>query len=177
MSKDKNNAPETQVEAGVEDHRLVAERRAKLDALREAGFAYPNDRRRNALAGQIVTTFEHHTSEHLDEEAVEVMIAGRLMAKRVMGKASFAKLQDRSGQVQIFVQRDVVSTDVYQSFKKWDLGDIIWVRGTLFRTKTGEITVKVAEIELLTKSLRPLPEKFHGLSDQEIRYRQRYVDL
>ncbi|NND36337.1 MAG: lysine--tRNA ligase [Gammaproteobacteria bacterium] len=177
MSKDKNNAPETQVEAGVEDHRLVAERRAKLDALREAGFAYPNDRRRNALAGQIVTTFEHHTSEHLDEEAVEVMIAGRLMAKRVMGKASFAKLQDRSGQVQIFVQRDVVSTDVYQSFKKWDLGDIIWVRGTLFRTKTGEITVKVAEIELLTKSLRPLPEKFHGLTDQEMRYRQRYVDL
>ncbi|MFW2405727.1 MAG: lysine--tRNA ligase [Gammaproteobacteria bacterium] len=177
MSKDKNNAPQAEGSAHVEDHRLVAERRAKLDALREAGFAYPNDRRRNALAGQIVTTFEHHTAEHLDEEAVEVMIAGRMMAKRVMGKASFAKVQDRSGQIQIFVQRDVVTTDVYQAFKKWDLGDIVWVRGTVFRTKTGEITVKVAEIELLTKSLRPLPEKFHGLTDQEMRYRQRYVDL
>ncbi|MFQ5609813.1 MAG: lysine--tRNA ligase, partial [Woeseiaceae bacterium] len=111
------------------------------------------------------------------EEAVEVTIGGRLMAKRVMGKASFAKLQDRSGQIQIFVQRDVVSADAYAAFRNWDLGDIIWVRGTVFRTKTGELTVKVAELDLLAKSLRPLPEKFHGLTDQEMRYRQRYVDL
>jgi lysyl-tRNA synthetase class 2 len=161
----------------TDEHRLVAERRRKLDALREAGFSYPNQRRRNALAGQVVTTFEHHTAEHLEEEAVEVTIAGRLMAKRVMGKASFAKLQDRSGQIQIFVQRDVVTTEVYAAFKSWDLGDIVWARGKVFRTKTGEITVRVEEIELLTKSLRPLPEKFHGLTDQETRYRQRYLDL
>jgi len=160
-----------------DEHRLVAERRRKLDALREAGFAYPNQRRRNALAGQVVATFEHHTAEHLEEEAVEVAIAGRLMAKRVMGKASFAKVQDRSGQIQLFVQRDVITTEVYAAFKSWDLGDIVWARGTVFRTKTGEITVRVVEIELLTKSLRPLPEKFHGLTDQETRYRQRYVDL
>jgi len=160
-----------------DEHRLVAERRRKLDALRESGFAYPNHRRRNALAGQVVATFEHRTAEHLEEEAVEVTIAGRLMAKRVMGKASFAKVQDRSGQIQLFVQRDVVTTEVYTAFKSWDLGDIVWARGKVFRTKTGEITVKVEEIELLTKSLRPLPEKFHGLTDQETRYRQRYVDL
>jgi lysyl-tRNA synthetase class 2 len=164
-------------EKKVDEHRLVAERRRKLDALREAGFSYPNQRRRNALAGQVVTTFEHHTAEHLEEEAVEVTIAGRLMVKRVMGKASFAKLQDRSGQIQIFVQRDVVTTEVYAAFKSWDLGDIVWARGKVFRTKTGEITVRVEEIELLTKSLRPLPEKFHGLTDQETRYRQRYLDL
>ncbi len=160
-----------------EDPRLVAERRRKLDELRANGFAYPNQRRRTALAGQIVATYQGHDDEHLADAAVEVSIGGRLMVKRVMGKASFAKLQDRTGQIQIFVQRDFVSPEVYQSFKSWDIGDIIWARGTIFRTKTGEITVKVAEIELLTKSLRPLPEKFHGLTDQETRYRQRYVDL
>ena len=172
MSDDNEQSTEPE-----EDHRLVAERRRKLDALREAGFGYPNDRRRTALAGQIVATFQEHTAEHLDEEAVEVSIGGRLMAKRVMGKNTFAKIQDRSGQVQIFVQRDVIGTEAYQAFKKWDLGDIAWACGTVFRTKAGEITVKVDEIELLTKSLRPLPEKFHGLTDQETRYRQRYVDL
>ena len=173
-----SNDNEKTVDAKAPDeHRLIAERRRKLDALREAGFDYPNQRRRTALAGQIVTTYQDHSDEHLESESVEVAIGGRLMAKRVMGKASFAKIQDRSGQVQIFVQRDVVSVEVYQSFKSWDVGDIIWVRGNVFRTKTGEITVKAAEIELLTKSLRPLPEKFHGLTDQETRYRQRYVDL
>jgi lysyl-tRNA synthetase class 2 len=156
---------------------LIAERRKKLDELRNVGFAFPNDRRRTALAGQLVATYEHHSTDALVEEAIEVSIGGRLMVKRVMGKASFAKLQDRSGQIQIFVQRDIVSADVYQSFKRWDLGDIIWVRGTVFRTKTGELSVKALEIELLTKSLRPLPEKFHGLTDREMRYRQRYVDL
>ena len=161
----------------VSEHRLIAERRKKLTELREAGFTFPNGRRRNALAGQLAMTYADHSADALVEEAIEVSVGGRLMAKRVMGKASFAKLQDRSGQIQIFVQRDVVSTDVYQAFKRWDLGDIIWVRGTVFRTKTGELSVKAVEIELLTKSLRPLPEKFHGLTDRETRYRQRYVDL
>ncbi len=159
------------------EHRLIAERRGKLDELRAAGFAFPNGRRRNALAGQLARTYAEHSADALDGEAIEVQIGGRLMAKRVMGKASFAKVQDRSGQIQIFVQRDTVSADVYQGFKRWDLGDIVWVRGTVFRTKTGELSIKAAEIDLLTKSLRPLPEKFHGLTDQEMRYRQRYVDL
>jgi len=162
---------------GIAEHRLIAERRNKLKELRAGGFTYPNGRRRTALAGQLAVTYEHHSAEALTEEAVEVQIGGRLMAKRVMGKASFARLADRSGQIQIFVQRDGVSADVYQAFKRWDLGDIIWVRGTVFRTKTGELSVRAAEIELLAKSLRPLPEKFHGLTDQELRYRQRYVDL
>jgi lysyl-tRNA synthetase class 2 len=168
---------DSQSKSNVPEHRLIAERRNKLDDLREGGFAFPNDRRRTALAGQLSTTYAGHSGDALTEEAIEVSIGGRLMAKRVMGKASFAKLQDRTGQMQIFVQRDVVSVDVYQSFKRWDIGDIIWVRGTVFRTKTGELSVKATEIELLTKSLRPLPEKFHGLTDREMRYRQRYVDL
>lgn len=159
------------------EHRLIAERRGKLDALRADGFAFPNDRRRNALAGQLARTYAEHSADALEDESIEVQIGGRLMAKRVMGKASFAKVQDRSGQIQIFVQRDAVSTEAYQRFKRWDLGDIVWVRGTVFRTKTGELSIKAAEIDLLTKSLRPLPEKFHGLTDQEMRYRQRYVDL
>ncbi len=178
MSQDENKrSAQPGNEAGAEDHRLVAERRRKLDTLRAAGFAYPNHRRRTALAAQIVETYRNHTTEHLDEEDVEVAIGGRLMAKRVMGKASFVNLQDRSGRIQIFVQRDVVSADVYKAFKSWDLGDIVWVRGTVFRTNAGEITVRAQEIELLAKALRPLPEKFHGLTDQELRYRRRYVDL
>jgi len=159
------------------EHRLIAERRRKLDELRAAGFAYPNGYRRNVLAGQVLATYDGHSDEALAEENVEVCVAGRLMAKRVMGKAAFAKLQDRSGQIQLFVERDALPEGVYKGFKTWDLGDIAWARGVLFRTKTGEITVKVAELALLTKSLRPLPEKFHGLTDTEQRYRQRYVDL
>ncbi len=159
------------------EHRLVAERRRKLDDLRSDGFAYPNTYRRNALAGQVLATFEGHSDEALAEENVEVLMAGRLMAKRVMGKAAFAKLQDRSGQIQLFLERDGLPEGVYKAFKSWDLGDIAWVRGHLFRTRTGELTVKASELVLLTKSLRPLPEKFHGLTDQEQRYRQRYVDL
>jgi len=164
-------------DAPAEEHRLIAERRQKLAAMKADGFAYPNDRRRTALAGQLHATYARHSAEALEAEAIEISIGGRLMAKRVMGKASFAHVQDRSGQIQIFVQRDVVSADVYKAFKVWDLGDIIWARGTLFQTRTGELTVKVAKIQLLTKCLRPLPEKFHGLTDLETRYRQRYLDL
>jgi lysyl-tRNA synthetase class 2 len=161
----------------TEEHRLIAERRQKLKNMRDGGFDFPNTRFRTALAEQLHSTFETHSRETLEHEAVEVSIGGRMMSKRVMGKASFATLQDRSGQMQIFVQRDVITTDAYKAFKSWDLGDIVWARGTLFLTKTGELTVKVIEIDVLTKCLRPLPEKFHGLTDQEMRYRQRYVDL
>ena len=158
-------------------NKLIAERRGKLDVLREGGNAYPNDFRRNSLASQLHQTFDAYEDETLRAEHVEVAVAGRMMAKRVMGKASFIKLQDRSGQIQVRLERDRLPEGVYQAFKKWDVGDIVGAKGELFRTKTGELTVMGDAVHLLTKSLRPLPEKWHGLSDQETRYRQRYVDL
>ena len=160
-----------------DEGKLIAERRRKLDALRESGNAYPNDFRRNALAEELQLTFEEHDDETLKKENIVVSVAGRMMVKRVMGKASFIKLQDRSGQIQARLERDRLPEGVYQGFKKWDVGDIVAVRGPLFRTQTGELTVLADEVRLITKSLRPLPEKFHGLADQETRYRQRYVDL
>ncbi len=161
----------------TDENKLIAERRAKLDALREQGNAFPNDFRRNAIAEELHQTFHAHDKEALDEEQIEVAVAGRMMAKRVMGKASFVKLQDRSGQIQVRLERDRLPDGVYAAFKKWDVGDIVGARGTLFRTNTGELTVMADEVRLLTKSLRPLPEKWAGLSDMETRYRQRYVDL
>ena len=160
-----------------DENKLIAERRGKLDALREHGNAFPNDFRRNAIAEELHQTFHAHDGEALEEEKIEVSVAGRMMAKRVMGKASFIKLQDRSGQIQVRLERDRLPEGVYQAFKKWDVGDILGARGVLFRTKTGELTIMADEVRLLTKSLRPLPEKWAGLSDQETRYRQRYVDL
>jgi lysyl-tRNA synthetase class 2 len=160
-----------------QEHHLIAERRRKLQSLREAGFRFPNGRRRTALAGQLQDSFGNHSEAALAEAAIEVAVGGRMMAKRVMGKTSFAKLQDRSGQIQLFLQHGAVPEEAYAAFKHWDLGDILWARGDLFRTKTGELTVRVREVELLTKALRPLPEKFHGLTDTETRYRQRYLDL
>ncbi len=159
------------------ENKLIAERRAKLAALREQGNAFPNDFRRNAIAEELHQTFHDHDKEALDSERIEVSVSGRMMAKRVMGKASFVKLQDRSGQIQVRLERDRLPEGVYQAFKKWDVGDIVGVRGMLMRTNTGELTVLADEARLLTKSLRPLPEKWAGLSDQETRYRQRYVDL
>ena len=159
------------------ENKLVAERRRKLGELRTAGFGFPNEYRRSALAGQLHHIYDDYSNETLEEDKVEVQVGGRLMTKRVMGKASFATIQDRSGQIQLFLQRDSLPEGVYQQFKSWDLGDIIWARGELFQTKTGELSVRSDSVELLTKSLQPLPEKFHGLSDQEVRYRQRYVDL
>jgi lysyl-tRNA synthetase class 2 len=156
---------------------LIAERRRKLHALRETGNPYPNDFRRNALADELQQCYGKHEDEHLRAEAIRVNVAGRMMVKRVMGKASFIKLQDRTGQIQLRLERDRLPEGLYQQFKKWDVGDILGASGTLFKTKTGELTVMADELRLLTKSLRPLPEKFHGLADQEIRYRQRYVDL
>ncbi len=160
-----------------DENKLIAERRSKLDTLREGGNAYPNDFHRNALAAQLHQTFEAHEDDTLREEHVNVSVAGRMMAKRVMGKASFVKIQDRSGQIQLRLERDRLAEGVYQKFKKWDVGDIVGASGELFRTQTGELTVMANEVRLLTKSLRPLPEKWHGLSDQETRYRQRYVDV
>ena len=160
-----------------DENKLIAERRAKLDALREQGNAFPNDFRRNAIAEELHRTFAAHDKDALAEEQIEVSVAGRMMAKRVMGKASFVKLQDRSGQIQLRLERDRLPEGVYQAFKKWDVGDIVAATGYLFRTNTGELTVLTDEVRLLTKSLRPLPEKWAGLSDQETRYRQRYVDL
>jgi len=160
-----------------DENALIAERRRKLDARRETGNAYPNDFRRNSLAEELHATWGQHEGEKLREEHVTVRVAGRMMAKRVMGKASFAKLQDRTGQIQLRLERDRLPDGCYQDFKKWDVGDIVGASGHLFKTQTGELTVMVEELRLLTKSLRPLPEKFHGLADQETRYRQRYVDL
>jgi lysyl-tRNA synthetase class 2 len=160
-----------------DENKLIAERRAKLDALREQGNPFPNDFRRNAIAEELHQTFESHDKEALEEENIEVAVSGRMMAKRVMGKASFIKLQDRSGQIQVRLERDRLPEGIYQAFKKWDVGDIVGAIGALFRTNTGELTVLADDVRLLTKSLRPLPEKWAGLSDMETRYRQRYVDL
>ena len=160
-----------------DENKLIAERRRKLAELRDSGNAFPNDFQRNALADELHHMYGAHENETLEEQPVTVAVAGRMMAKRVMGKGSFIKLQDRSGQIQVRVHRDRLPDGVYAAFKKWDVGDIVAARGALFKTNTGELTVRADEIRLLTKSLRPLPEKFHGLSDQEIRYRQRYVDL
>ncbi len=162
---------------GDTEHELIAERRRKLKALREKGPAYPNDFRRDALAAELHAMYDENDDEKLKEANIEVAVAGRMMAKRVMGKVAFIKLQDRSGQIQIFLQHDELPDGVYQDFKSWDLGDIVATRGALFRTKTGELSVRAGVCRLLSKCLRPLPEKFHGLRDQETRYRQRYLDL
>ncbi len=159
------------------ENKLIAERRKKLDSLREGGNPYPNDFHRNALADELQQMYGAHENETLEGKNIEVSVAGRMMVKRVMGKASFIKLQDRSGQIQIRVERDRLPEGLYADFKKWDVGDIAGASGALFKTNSGELTVRADQIRLLTKSLRPLPEKYHGLADQEIRYRQRYVDL
>ena len=160
-----------------DENKLIAERRSKLNALREQGNAFPNDFRRNAIAEELHQTFHAHDNDTLTEEKIEVSVAGRMMRKNVMGKASFIGLQDRSGRIQVRVERDRLPEGLYQAFKKWDVGDIVGATGHLMRTNKGELTVLADEIRLLTKSLRPLPEKWAGLSDQETRYRQRYVDL
>ncbi|MGD8497550.1 MAG: lysine--tRNA ligase [Chromatiales bacterium] len=160
-----------------DEHRLIAQRREKLQQLRENGVAFPNDFRRNVMAGELHAEYDDKDAEWLDANPVRVSVAGRMMAKRVMGKASFAQLLDMSGRIQLFVQRDALPDGVYPAFKGWDVGDILGAEGTLMRTKTGELSVRVDSLRLLTKSLRPLPEKFHGLSDTEQRYRQRYLDL
>jgi lysyl-tRNA synthetase class 2 len=157
-----------------EDNKLVEERREKLKALRAKGQAYPNDFRRKDSASALTKAHGEKSKEQLEKEKPAAVVAGRMMLKRVMGKASFATLQDGSGQIQAYITQDVPG---YEEFKHWDLGDLLGVEGHLFRTMKGELTVHAAKIRLLAKALRPLPEKFHGLTDHEARYRQRYVDL
>jgi lysyl-tRNA synthetase class 2 len=154
-----------------------AQRRAKLAALREQGNPYPNDFRRTAWTAELQAKYSERDGESLEAEAIRVAIVGRMMSRRIMGKASFAHIQDGSGRMQLYARRDDLPEGVYAEFKKWDLGDIVAARGIVFRTRSGELSVQVDDIRLLTKSLLPLPEKFHGLTDQEIRYRQRYLDL
>ncbi|VVE14857.1 lysine--tRNA ligase [Pandoraea commovens] len=160
-----------------DDNKLIAERREKLTAIRAGGIAFPNDFRPEQHAGDLQARYQGVENEALEAEPVAVSVAGRMMLKRVMGKAAFATVQDGSGQIQFFIGRDDVGADSMTSFKGWDIGDIIAATGTLFRTRTGELSVKVKELRLLAKALRPLPDKFHGLADQETKYRQRYVDL
>ena len=160
----------------AEANHLIAERRAKLERVREHGIAFPNDFRRDAVADDLHVAYGGHPPEWFESHPVKVTIAGRMMAKRVMGKASFAKLQDHSGAIQLFLQQAPLG-ESYEEFKGWDVGDILGAEGTLFKTRTGELTVKAERVRLLVKSLRPLPDKWHGLADVEQRYRQRYVDL
>ena len=160
-----------------DENHIIAERRAKLAEWRKTGKAFPNDFSRENMAAKLHELYGDKSAEVLEGLPVEVKVGGRMMLKRVMGKASFATLQDVSGRIQIYVARDKVGEESYAAFKGWDLGDILGVVGTLMKTKTGELTILAAEVRLLTKSLRPLPDKFHGLSDQELKYRQRYVDL
>ena len=169
----------TATPAPADENHLIADRRAKLAALRAKGNAYPNDFRRSDYAGDLQAEYAdaaRWTAEALEGQGRQVKLAGRMMAKRVMGKASFAQLMDESGRIQLFLQANALG-EAYEAFKSFDVGDIIAVEGGLTRTRTGELSVKATSLRLLVKSLRPLPDKWHGLSDVEQRYRQRYVDL
>ena len=160
-----------------EEHDQLAQRLSKLQEIKAVRNAYPNDFKREHFAGDLAAQYGDQAKEVLAEENAGVNIAGRIMTRRIMGKASFVTIQDMSGRIQLFLQRDALGEDIYAQFKHYDIGDIVGVSGTLFKTKTDELSVRVATLKLLTKSLRPLPEKFHGLTDAEMRYRQRYVDL
>ena len=160
-----------------DDNQIIAERRAKLNAIRAQGVAFPNDFDRKHMADKLHAEFGEKTHDELEALQIHVAVAGRMMLKRVMGKASFATVQDTSGRIQLFVTNDAIGEEAHTTFKHYDLGDILGAVGVLFKTKTGELSVRVTQVRLLTKSLRPLPEKFHGLTDQEQKYRQRYLDL
>src|ERR1700730_5679635 len=161
---------------GLDENKLIAERRAKLATLREHAPAFPNDFRRDALAGQLHDSFGERSGEWLDANPTRVRVGGRLMVKRVMGKASFGKLADRTGQIQLYLQQEALGA-AYEDFKGWDIGELVGASGVLFRTKKGELSVRAEALRLLVKSLRPLPDKWHGLADTETRYRRRYVQL
>ena len=161
----------------ADENRLIAERRAKLQELREAGQAYPNDFRKDTISSDLHARFADALAEELEAVEERFAVAGRIMAKRVMGKIAFVRLQDRGGSIQLMLQRDNLPEGVFQAFKSWDVGDIVGARGRIVRTQKGELSIRADELRLLSKSLRPLPEKYHGLTDTEVRYRQRYVDL
>ena len=156
---------------------LLALRRAKLEELKSKGIAFPNNYRRDSLSHELHASFDSLKPESLTKKNVTVSIAGRIMLQRIMGKASFITLQDGEGKIQAYIKSDNIGKDAYKEFKKWDLGDIVGIKGKLFKTKTNELTVEAININLLTKSLRPLPEKHAGLVDTEQRYRKRYLDL
>ncbi|WP_312267298.1 lysine--tRNA ligase [Neisseria sp.] len=164
-------------ELQLDENQIMALRREKLQALRTAGIAFPNQYRRDAFAGDLQAQYGALEKAELDPQEIPVKIAGRMMLQRAMGKASFATVQDVSGQIQVYVNNQGVGEEAHNAFKHWDLGDIIGVEGTLFKTNHGELTVRAAKLHLLTKSLRPLPDKHKGLTDQEQKYRQRYADL
>lgn len=170
-----SDQPEQQQQ--LPENEQIAQRKLKLNALREKGNAYPNNFVRDTLARDIHANYEAFNHDTLSEKNIRVTIAGRMMTRRVMGKASFVHLQDMSGKIQLYITRDHLPDGVYDDFKHWDLGDILGASGIIFRTKTNELSIKVDQLRLLTKSLRPLPDKYHGLADQEQRFRQRYVDL
>ena len=166
----------------IDENQLIAERREKLKAIRQRqtqgkGVAFPNDFKPSDYAGALGTAHAVHSTEELAALKHEVRVAGRMMLKRVMGKASFATLQDSSGRIQVYIKAEELGADVYEGFKHWDLGDIVGVAGHMFRTRTGELSIHATQLRLLAKSLRPMPDKFHGMQDQELKYRQRYVDL
>jgi lysyl-tRNA synthetase class 2 len=170
------NQPEIPV-TELDENRLIAERRSKLAALREKGQAFPNDFRKDSTSGDLHRRFDALSADELAQIDEQFSLAGRMMAKRIMGKIAFVLLQDRSGSIQLMIQRDHLPEGLFQEFKHWDVGDIVGATGRILRTQKGELSIGVSELRLLTKSLRPLPEKFHGLTDTEMRYRQRYVDL
>jgi lysyl-tRNA synthetase, class II len=162
--------------AAEDENKLIAERRAKLAQRRTRGIAFPNDYRRDALAAHLHDAYGTKDGAWLDANSVRVRVGGRLMSKRVMGKVAFAHIADRTGRIQLFLQ-SASGAETYEAFLACDVGDIVGAQGMLFRTKTGELSVRVAMLRLLVKSLRPLPDKWHGLADVDLRYRRRYVDL
>ena len=173
MSEQNNTPAPTE----QDENHIILERRAKLAEWRASGQAWPNDFVRKDISGKLIELYDSKTGEELEANPVSVSVAGRIMLKRVMGKAAFITISDVGGRIQLYVARDKVGEDVYAAFKRWDIGDIVGAVGSMFRTKTNELTVQCTEIRLLSKSLRPLPEKFHGLTDQEQKYRMRYLDL
>jgi len=170
-------AEQTEQPESISETDLITIRRAKLAELRKQGQAFPNNFRRDCFAADILAEYEEQSAEALEAAAHPVSIAGRIMLRRIMGKASFVHIQDMSGRIQLYVRRDNLPDGMYSEFKKWDMGDIVGAVGTVFKTKTGELSIKINSIQLLTKSIRPLPDKFHGLADTEACYRQRYLDL
>lgn len=161
----------------LDENEQIALRRSKLHKIRAQRNPYPNDFKPSDVATHLQQQYGNCSSEQLQENPAMVSIAGRIMTRRIMGKASFVHLQDRTARIQLYIKQDEIEPSLYEEFKEWDLGDIIGVKGTMFKTKTGELTVKVTELKFLTKALRPLPDKFHGLSDQELCYRRRYLDI
>ncbi|MDA8561885.1 lysine--tRNA ligase [Gammaproteobacteria bacterium] len=161
----------------LDANELIVQRRAKLDSLRKNGKAYPNNFKPDFFIDFLQSEHKNKTEAEFEKNPVTVKIAGRVMTRRLMGKASFVNIKDMSGRMQLYIKKDLVTAELYDNFLQWDLGDIIGITGTLMKTKTGELSVRVSQMQLLTKSLRPLPDKYHGLQDQETRYRQRYLDL